>query len=63
MMRGATVCCAVKQRKKYALYVGEVQKLLNIGRRLEINGTPLLIFADGSPLNDFISADAIEKTQ
>ena len=40
----------------------KAQELLDIGRRVGITGTPVMIFGNGKRVNGFIRADAIEKT-
>ncbi|MEB0084955.1 DsbC family protein, partial [Glaciimonas sp. Gout2] len=46
---------------KNPLCASTLQELLDVGRRFDIRGTPVLIFPDGSRISGFISAETIEK--
>lgn len=37
------------------------QQLLELGKRLQVNGTPTLLFSDGQRINGLVSADVIEQ--
>ena len=46
---------------KNSLCSATLQELLDVGRRFDIRGTPVLIFRDGSRVSGFIPAETIEK--